>query len=91
MNAPPAFVFPPPSGPYRIGTVTRHWVDHGRREVLSSRPSDRRELMVQLWYPAHDVPSAPRAPYLPDADGVAPALGGLPRRAAVDPRAPRSA
>ncbi len=74
MNAPPAFVFPPPSGPYRIGTVTRHWVDHGRREVLSSRPSDRRELMVQLWYPAHDVPSAPRAPYLPDAEGVAPAL-----------------
>ena len=44
----PAFVFPPPSGPYGIGTVTYHWVDTERREVFSSRPDDRRELMVQF-------------------------------------------
>ena len=30
--------------------------------------------MVQIWYPAHDVPSAPRAPYLPDAEAVTPVL-----------------
>jgi hypothetical protein len=70
----PAFVFPPPSGPYRIGTVTNHWVDAGRREVFSTRPRDRRELMVQIWYPAHHEPSAPRAPYVQDAEGVTSAL-----------------
>ncbi len=70
----PAFVFPRPTGPYRIGTVTYHWVDAERREVFSAQPSARRELMVQVWYPAHDVPSAPRARYMPDADVVAPAL-----------------
>ncbi len=73
----PAFVFPPPSGPYRIGTVTQYWVDDERREVFSTRPSDRRELMVQIWYPAQDVPSAPRAPYLPEAGGVTPALAAF--------------
>ena len=73
MNS-PVFVFPPPSGPYRIGTVTYHWVDAERREVFSTQPGDRRELMVQIWYPAHDVPSAPRAPYMPEAEGVTPAL-----------------
>jgi pimeloyl-ACP methyl ester carboxylesterase len=30
--------------------------------------------MAQLWYPAGDAPAAPRAPYLPDADAVLPAL-----------------
>ncbi len=69
----PAFVFPPPSGPYGIGTVTYHWVDAERREVFSTQPGDRRELMVQIWYPAHHAPSAPRAPYI-EAEGVTSAL-----------------
>ncbi len=64
----------PPTGPHAIGTVTYHWVDLERRELFSDDPDQRRELMVQLWYPALDVPSSPRAPYLPEADAVAPAL-----------------
>jgi hypothetical protein len=70
----PVFAFPRPSGPYAIGTATYHWVDAERREVLSARPGDHRELMVQIWYPAQDVPSAPRAPYIADAEGVSQAL-----------------
>jgi pimeloyl-ACP methyl ester carboxylesterase len=69
--------FPPPSGRHGIGTVTHHWVDERRREVLSDRPGDHRELMVQIWYPAQPSASAPRAPYLPDADDVGPALAGF--------------
>ncbi len=68
------FAFPRPTGPHAIGTVTYHWVDADRREVFSADPDDRRELIVQVWYPARDLPSSPRAAYMPDADVVAPAL-----------------
>lgn len=54
--------------------MTYHWVDHDRPEVLSPDPEDRRELMVQIWYPADVTPHSPRARYLPQAAAVAPAL-----------------
>lgn len=69
--------FPTPTGPFRIGTVTHHWVDTSRPAILSDEPDARRELMVQIWYPATFEPTAPRAPYLPDADAVGPALAGF--------------
>jgi predicted dienelactone hydrolase len=65
---------PRPTGPFAIGTVTRHWVDYERADILSADPRARRELMVQVWYPAHDDRAAPRAPYLTDADAVGGAL-----------------
>ena len=73
----PVFHFPPPTGPYEIGTLTYHWVDADRPEVFSADPNDHRELMVQIWYPAKKDPSAPRAPWVQDADAVAPALARL--------------
>ena len=73
----PVFRFPPPTGPYGIGTVTYHWVDADRPEVFTADPDDRRELMVQIWYPAEGNRSSPRAPYIPDADVVAPAIARL--------------
>ncbi len=66
----PAFRFPRPSGPHAIGTVTYHWVDEGRQELFTDDPDDRRELVAQVWYPAVDDPSAPRAPYLQDAGAL---------------------
>jgi predicted dienelactone hydrolase len=70
----PVFGFPHPTGPYAIGTLTYHWVDGARPEVFTTNPADHRELMVQIWYPAKPDPSAPRAPYIPDAGVIAPAL-----------------
>jgi hypothetical protein len=58
----PVFRFPQPTGPYQIGTVTYQWVDAARPELFTADPHDRRELMVQLWYPAKPAPAAPRAP-----------------------------
>jgi len=63
----PVFRFPAPSGPYQIGTLTYHWVDESRHEAFSADPTARRELMVQLWYPAHADPASRRAPYVADA------------------------
>ncbi len=77
----PVFHLPHPTGPYAIGTVTYHWVDSARAEVFTADPNDRRELMVQLWYPARDDPAARRAPYVEHPEALVPLarLFGLPK------------
>lgn len=73
----PVFRFPDPTGPYRIGTVTYDWTDAERPELFSTDPHARRELMVQIWYPAAGTASSRPAPYIPDADAVTAAVAGL--------------
>ncbi len=73
----PVFHFDKPTGPYEIGTVTYHWVDEFRSEVFSSDPKSRRELMVQVWYPAKQGSTLPSVPYVPDADTLSAAQGKL--------------
>jgi len=74
----PVFRFPNPSGPYEIGTLTYHWVDANRPEIFSADPNARRELMVQIWYPAKGASSSsPRAPYVQDPNALAAALARL--------------
>ena len=68
----PVFRFSHPTGPYEIGTLTYHWVDAARPEIFTADPNDRRELMVQIWYPAKVDPSSPRAPYVRDPGTLAP-------------------
>jgi predicted dienelactone hydrolase len=60
---------PPPSGPYQVGTVSLHLVDHSRRDpwLAGTRP---RELMVSLWYPALDDGRYPRAAWMPPKAGA---------------------
>ena len=73
----PVFRFPTPTGPYAIGTLTYHWVDAARSEAFAADAHARRELMVQIWYPARgDVPG-PRAAYLPDAGVVTAAFARI--------------
>jgi predicted dienelactone hydrolase len=67
----PVFHFPHPTGPYGIGTLTYHWVDAGRAEVLTAGPDDHRELVVQIWYPAEANLSSSHAPYVQDAGVIA--------------------
>jgi hypothetical protein len=75
----PVFHFPTPSGPYAIGTLTYHWIDADRPDVFSSDPNARRELMVQIWYPAKAAKSlaSPHTLYVHDADALAMALSKL--------------
>ncbi len=70
----PVFHFPPPSGPYQIGTVTYHWVDTSRHEIFNPNPGARRELMAQIWYPVKGDTSPVRAPYVQDASALSSAL-----------------
>jgi predicted dienelactone hydrolase len=73
----PVFHFPKPAGPYGIGTLTYHFVDRVRPEIFSADPDARRELMVQIWYPAKENLSFPRAAYLPDADKLTAAFARI--------------
>lgn len=73
----PVFRFPHPNGAYKIGTLTYHWVDVDRPEIFSTEPNDRRELMVQIWYPANKESSSPKVPYIQDSDFVTTALARL--------------
>ncbi|WP_128895392.1 peptidoglycan DD-metalloendopeptidase family protein [Longirhabdus pacifica] len=48
----PMFSFEEPTGTYPVGTETYHWIDESRAETFSDDPDAKRELMVQVWYPA---------------------------------------
>ncbi|MFI9252032.1 alpha/beta hydrolase family protein [Streptomyces sp. NPDC053069] len=54
---------PAPTGPYRVGEVDLHVVDHSRADPWRSGKS-RRELMVSVYYPATDTAGRPAAPYM---------------------------
>ena len=70
----PVFHFPAPGGPYRIGTVTYHWTE-SRHEIFSADPNAKRQLMVQVWYPAQRSPG--RASYVQDAAALSRVLGPI--------------
>lgn len=48
----PVFSFPTPTGPFLIGSITRHLIDNSRAETQGNRNGERRELMIKIWYPA---------------------------------------
>ncbi|WP_314589133.1 alpha/beta fold hydrolase [Paenibacillus terrigena] len=50
----PVFELPKPDGPEKVGTQTFHFTDQNRDEVLTEDQSDKRELMVQIWYPTEN-------------------------------------
>lgn len=58
----------PPTGPFAVGTVSLYLVDHSRRDPWV--PSQPRELMVSVWYPAVSVSGYPWAPWIPQAAGA---------------------
>ena len=73
----PVFSFPSPTGPYAIGTLTYHWIDADRPEVFVADPRARRQLMVQIWYPAQANSPGTTAAYMPDADAVTAAFARI--------------
>lgn len=69
----PVFHFPRPGGPYRIGTITYYWAER-RPEIFNTDPAARRELTMQVWYPAEENSSGARVPYVPDAGALSAGL-----------------
>ncbi|MFC4101170.1 alpha/beta hydrolase family protein [Paenibacillus xanthanilyticus] len=62
----PVFQLPGLPGPYAVGTEIVHAVDASREDLLASQPGTKRELIIQVWYPADDSAKGKRMPFIPD-------------------------
>ena len=58
---------PAPSGPFVVSRVSYDWVDRSRTDVLSKVHNTRREIMVDVWYPADAKLNTAVASYVPHA------------------------
>ncbi|MEK5548849.1 alpha/beta hydrolase family protein [Paenibacillus sp. FSL L8-0689] len=65
MYAFPVFKLPEPTGEFKVGTQTFHFVDTNREEIFDEAREGKRELMVQVWYPAQ-ASTGKYAPFIPD-------------------------
>src|SRR5205823_2323464 len=57
-----------PTGPFKIGTVLRQWVDNSRDELFTDATDDNRQLLVQFWYPADSKSDGAFASYMPASE-----------------------
>lgn len=65
---------PEPTGAFAIGSITYYLRDAARDEIYTDDPNDKRELMVQVWYPAQETVRPQIVPYLPDVEVAGPAI-----------------
>jgi len=63
----PMFDLPEPTGSYTVGTSEFHMIDETRPETYTEDISDKRELMVRVWYPADKVTDKEPTPYWREA------------------------
>ncbi|WP_339272430.1 dienelactone hydrolase [Paenibacillus sp. FSL W8-0426] len=61
----PVFDFPAPTGKLKVGTQVFHFVDSNREETFGNSATGKRELMVQVWYPAQ-ADTGKYTPFIPD-------------------------
>ncbi len=68
-----------PQGDYKVGTRIFRWVDFKRAEQITSDLNDKRNVVVQAWYPTEKDAKGSHSSYL---DG----LGNLPKKIGIMPR-----
>jgi hypothetical protein len=56
-------LLPSPTGPWRVGRITYDWIDSSRAAFLDTTDHDRREILVDVWYPTDGTVGG--ASYLP--------------------------
>lgn len=67
-----------PTGKYLVGTRIFRWVDMARDEQITTRKDDKRNVVVQAWYPAQEGSQGTHSEYI-DGLGELPAqIGPLP-------------
>jgi hypothetical protein len=64
---------PKPTGQYPVGRTVFRWVDVSRPEVMTEDPSDFREVMAMVWYPA-ETHTGMDAGYFPGLPAISDAL-----------------
>ena len=73
----PRLTLPAPTGRWRLGTTSLYLIDQSRPDTWV--PTQRAQVVIQLWYPADAVDEYPSAPYMTAATARAyEKLMGLP-------------
>jgi predicted dienelactone hydrolase len=74
-------VLPAPTGRYRVGRTSFHRIDSSRPEPITEDPTDYREILFQIWYPAEPIggTAAPYLDQLPDDEVFHYAFVGIDR------------
>lgn len=73
----PVFTFDKPTGKYQIGTLTYHFTDSSRNEMFTSQLNQKREIILQLWYPTNNHFNKDFAPYIENGKTVTEALANI--------------
>ena len=64
-NIVPIIAFPNPGGVYTTGSLIHHWVDEDRDEWFTNKnKDDKRQFMLQVWYPGVDKENSEKLPFL---------------------------
>jgi dienelactone hydrolase len=58
---------PEHTGNFAVGRTTYTWINNAETDELAPSPSERRYVLVWIWYPAASATSAVQADYLPVA------------------------
>lgn len=67
-----------PLGPYAVGTQVFRWIDSARAEQITKDPSDKRNVIVQAWYPAQGKGKGSHSLYLDGLPHLPPTVGPIP-------------
>jgi len=68
-----------PQGDYKVGARIFRWIDYNRSEQITSDLNDKRNVVVQAWYPTEENAKGSHSDYL---DG----MGSLPEKIGILPR-----
>lgn len=67
-----------PQGDYKVGTRIFRWIDNSRSEQITSDLNDKRNVVVQAWYPTEENTKGPHSDYLDGLDNLPEKIGILP-------------
>jgi dienelactone hydrolase len=67
-----------PQGYYKVGTRIFRWIDFNRAEQITSDPNDKRNVVVQAWYPTEQDAKGTHSSYLDGMDNLPEKIGIIP-------------
>ncbi|NOS55520.1 MAG: hypothetical protein HOP37_04605, partial [Cyclobacteriaceae bacterium] len=67
-----------PQGHYTVGTRIFRWVDSERAESITADPNDKRNVVVQAWYPTAQEAKGIHSSYVDGLDNLPEKIGIIP-------------
>ncbi|HSF52484.1 MAG TPA: hypothetical protein VLA71_01975, partial [Algoriphagus sp.] len=67
-----------PQGSFQVGTKIYRWIDFIRAEQLTADPDDKRNVVVQAWYPIDQDSKGNHSLYLDGLGNLPGKIGGVP-------------